>query len=89
MEMYVRVGIHKILSQSHGYWRTACELCSYPVLILVVVDVSSDDSMDMAGYWKQQVINTLTKHTDMSTVDALRLPILLIGNKYDLVSAIV
>ena len=45
--------------------------------------------MDMAGYWKQQVINTLTKHTDMSTVDALRLPILLIGNKYDLVSVIV
>lgn len=51
-----------------------------------MVDVSSDDSMDMAGYWKQQVINTLTKHTEMSTVDALRLPILLLGNKYDLVS---
>lgn len=41
--------------------------------------------MDLASYWKQQIINTISTHTDMSTVEALRLPILLLGNKYDLV----
>ena len=54
--------------------------------ISVVVDVTNTDSMEMAGYWKQQVINTITTHTEMTTTDALKLPILLIGNKYDLVS---
>ncbi|XP_067944814.1 uncharacterized protein [Watersipora subatra] len=52
---------------------------------IVVVDVTSNESMDLAGYWKQQVINTITKYTDMTTCEALKLPILLLGNKFDLV----
>ncbi|KAF6036607.1 hypothetical protein EB796_005086 [Bugula neritina] len=53
--------------------------------VIVVVDVTDKESMEMAAYWKQEIINTVTHHSDMSISDALKLPILLLGNKYDLV----
>lgn len=70
----------------------------------VVVDLSDPDSIDLAGTWKQEFINKAwrvqevveTLPSGLQTVraepvkhfDPKSVPVLLLGNKYDLVSKV-
>ena len=76
-------------------------LLSFPVYILVVVDMSDEDSIELAGAWKQDFANQTTRtrlvskevskgvettYLEQIPYDGTAIPVLLIGNKYDLVS---
>ncbi|KAL4232976.1 hypothetical protein ACF0H5_007663 [Mactra antiquata] len=60
---------------------------------IVIVDMTDPASIDMANVWKQTVLNKLTK-TQLSEdkkemketpVDPINFPVLLLGNKYDII----
>ena len=66
--------------------------------ITVVVDMTNKTTLDMANVWKQTVLNKLTrtapadgnnnsgKTMQDEPVDPITFPVLLLGNKFDIVS---
>ena len=70
--------------------------CNFPpvLIVLVVVDLSDEGSLDMAGTWKRDVLNNCVVSLDecndkgektrrRSIVSQVQIPILLVGNKLD------
>ncbi len=59
--------------------------------LVVVVDISDQSSMDMAGTWRQDILNNVFLSDDSELISSSRnqtkiqnsIPILLVGNKID------
>ena len=72
------------------------------VILIVVVDVSDKESIELAGIWKSDITNhaVISKTriektdqgskvvTDYEKADPASIPILLLGNKMDVVSCV-
>lgn len=70
------------------------------LLLTVVVDISDPESVDLAGTWRQDILNhaVISKKrivntsegpridTEYEKADASQIPVLLLGNKFDIVS---
>lgn len=66
----------------------------------MVVDLTNKASIDMANVWKQTVLNKLTRTVPVDSnnngsevvkeipVDPINFPVLLLGNKFDIVSKV-
>lgn len=73
-------------------------LIKHIINLVVVVDLSDEGSLEMAGTWKRDILNNCMVSVDdtssgdntrMSVASQVQLPILLIGNKLDKVGFVV
>ena len=69
------------------------------LLLLVVVDLTDTGSVEMAGTWKREILNSCTvtlntpaengeKTKKTSVASQAQIPILLVGNKFDKVKSL-